>query len=143
MDFKLLERASDCYIAFRDSDWLKRASDRFDRIFKAFTTLDLPKDPNKPDIVELESRILYSANPFFSAGTGEVAAPLGAFECPDHIAQDDWDTLLLAAAPNMQSESFSKLVDSIKSARGIDGETAVVDVPNVNLEAVSNHPDVA
>ena len=65
MDLKLFKNASECFYAFRDSVWLKHAADKLDRLFKALTTLDLPKDPNKPDIVELESRILYSANPLF------------------------------------------------------------------------------
>ena len=65
MDLRFLKKASDCFCAFRDSVGLMNAYDNLDRIFKALTTLDLPKDPNKPDIVELESRILYSANPLF------------------------------------------------------------------------------
>ena len=75
MDLKLFKRAHSCYSAIREGVWLKKALDQFDAMVFALTDLRMPKDPDRPDIVELEKRILYSASPFFVAGDGQVANP--------------------------------------------------------------------
>ena len=64
MDLKIFKTIAYCYRAVSQNYWVNRALETYDAVFFAMTDLRMPKDPNKPDIVELESRILYSASPF-------------------------------------------------------------------------------
>ncbi len=137
MDYNLFQRLNNLYGAVLNSSWLCNAA----AIVKSFTSLEVPKDPNKPDIVELERRVLFSATPLFSAGSGDLVEPLGQFECPDHIPQEDWDSLLLEAAPNINSATLDRLVESIKSARGMD--TSSQEASGVDSDALRVQQDVS
>ena len=123
MDFQLFKAVSRCSRPI--CVWLGQALDKFDSIVYSLTDLKLPKDPNKPDIVELESRILYSASPFMMWDGEPVAEPLGEFECPPHLSQEYWDSFLLELAPSSTSESLLKITDAIKAARGLDVKDSV------------------
>ena len=74
MDLKISKTIAYCYRAVSQNYWVNRALETYDAVFFAMTDLRMPKDPNKPDIVELESRILYSASPF-SMWNGLDVAP--------------------------------------------------------------------
>jgi choice-of-anchor C domain-containing protein len=117
MDLNLFKTVTYCFNAVRDSVWLNRALDRFDEIVLSLIDLRSPKDPNKPDIVELESRILYSASPFPIFDASQAPEALGEFECPPHIAQADWDPFLLEISASSTSESLHHIADAIRSAR--------------------------
>ena len=123
MDLNLFKTVTYCFNAVRESVWLNKALDRFDELVFALTDLRSPKDPNKPDIVELESRILYSASPFPIFDASEAPEALGEFECPPHIAQEDWDSYLLEIAASSTSETLLKIADAIKSARSAETDT--------------------
>jgi len=84
----------------------------------------MPKDPNKPDIVELESRILYSANPFFLWNGLDVAPePTGLWDCPPSMNQDFWDTHILAFAEVAKdAPDLQQLADAIRIARGLNAQ---------------------
>ena len=79
MDLKLFKRTYSCYRAVYDNVWLNKALDKFDAMVFSLMDLRMSKDPNRPDVVELERRILYSATPFFLAGDGQVGDPSGDF----------------------------------------------------------------
>ncbi len=124
MDLKLFKTVNYCIHAVRDSVWLNKALDRFDALVFALTDLRTPKDPNKPDIVELESRILYSASPFPVFDASQAPEALGEFECPPQIDQEQWNSHLLEIAASSTSDSLLQIAEAIKSARSAEVDSA-------------------
>ena len=77
MDLKLFKRTYSCYRAVYDNVWLNKALDKFDAMVFSLMDLRMSKDPNRPDVVELERCILYSATPFFWRAMGKSGIPAG------------------------------------------------------------------
>ena len=137
MDLKLFKRAYSCYRAVCANVWLNQALDKFDAMVFALTDLRMPKDPNRPDVVELERRILYSANPFFMAGDGQVGDPSGDFTDGSNMSPDDWQAYLTELTANSDSEAVHKIAAEIRAARGLstpDPKIVNHTLPQVALE---------
>ena len=122
MDLKIFKTIAYCYRAVSQNYWVNRALETYDKVFLALTDLRMPKDPNKPDIVLLESRILYSASPFFmwSGLDAPSALPDSPWDYPDHMSQYDWDTQLLSTAEFIDDEDLQQRAAAIRLARGMD-----------------------
>jgi choice-of-anchor C domain-containing protein len=121
MDWKIFKTIAYCYRAVSQNYWVNRALETYDAVFLAMTDLRMPKDPNKPDIVELESRILYSASPFSMWNGLDVAPePNSPWDCPPGMDQEDWDTQLLAFSEYAKDPDLVHRTDAIRSARGLN-----------------------
>ncbi|HUP79951.1 MAG TPA: DUF4347 domain-containing protein, partial [Pirellula sp.] len=116
---KLFKRAYSCYSAIRDNVWLSKALDKFDAMVLSLMDLRMPKDPNRPDIVELEKRILYSASPLFMAGDGQVGDPSGDFTDGSNMSPDEWQSYLTELTTNSDCEAVHKIAAEIRAARGL------------------------
>ena len=141
MDLKLFKRAHSCYRALCDNVWLNKALDKFDAMVFSLMDLRMPKDPNRPDIVELERRILYSASPFFMAGDGQVGDPSGDFTDGSNMSPDDWQAYLTELTTNSDCEAVHKIAAEIRAARGLS--TPVPKIADHTLAQVTVEVPVA
>ena len=148
MDLKLLKRAYSCYSAISNSVWLNKALDNFDAMVFRLMDLRMPKDPDRPDIVELERRILYSASPFFMAGDGQVADPAD-FSDGSNMSPDEWQSYLTELTTNFDTEAIHKMAAEIRAARGLstpiakiaDQTSTAVEVPAADADDIDADAD--
>ena len=124
MDLKLLKRAHYCYAAVRDCSWLNNALDKFDGWVLSLLDLRMPKDPNKPDVVELEKRILYSASPLYMGGDGEIADPYLDHADQSNMSPEQWESFLIEVTGDSKSDMLLNMVAEIRAARGLSTPSA-------------------
>ena len=136
MDLKLLKKAYSCYSAICNNVWLNKALGKFDAMVFALTDLRMPKDPDRPDIVELERRILYSASPFFMAGDGQVADSSADFIDGSNMSPDKWQSYLTELTANFDSEAVHKMAAEIRAARGLSTPIAKIADQTSNQAAI-------
>ena len=122
----LLKKLKQGFDILNHANWIGRTDAAWLRWWDRHMTLKLPRDPNQPDIVLLEERIMYSASSFgligMGAGIEEISFPT---DLPDMAALYDASSLNEAAPSEDNADELSDSIAHSSSSLSSEAQDSI------------------